>query len=68
MCNGQPVLLASPGMKSATFIEPALNEDEIVNELAIRSVDRVVSEQAATSSTESVLVESGILFFHAVAK
>ncbi len=55
-------------MKSATFIEPALNEDEIVNELAICSVDRVVSEQAATSSTESVLVESGILFFHAVAK
>jgi ubiquinone/menaquinone biosynthesis C-methylase UbiE len=31
-------------------------------------IGRVVSEQAATSPTESVLVESGILFFHAVAK
>ena len=31
-------------------------------------IGRVVSEQAATSSTESILVESGILFFHAVAK
>jgi SAM-dependent methyltransferase len=31
-------------------------------------IGRVIFEQAGNSSTESILVESGILFFHAVAK
>ncbi|MFT4557340.1 MAG: hypothetical protein ACI92S_002704 [Planctomycetaceae bacterium] len=31
-------------------------------------IGRVISEQAGTSSAETVLVESGILFFHAIAK
>ncbi|MGZ0174848.1 MAG: class I SAM-dependent methyltransferase, partial [Planctomycetales bacterium] len=36
-----PNYLAEPAMKSASFAEPALDEDEILNDLAICSVGRI---------------------------